>query len=384
MTISVSLYPDAVNREAAMAARGSIRIVLLVALGLVLAAGAAAWLARGQLATGMMRRVLAANLGRDPIAALPDGLHVGLCGTGSPLPDPKRNGPCAMVIAGKRMFIVDSGEGAAKGLTMMGFRPARAEALLLTHYHSDHIDGLGGVMLQHWAGGAARAPLPVYGPPGVEAVVKGFMDAYALDQGYRIAHHGPAVVPPEGFGAAPRPFTVAADGGETVLIQSPDLKVTAFAVDHDPVEPAVGYKFVYKGRSVVISGDTAPSKAVETAARGADVLVHEALSPTLVGLQEEAARKAGAANLAKVFHDILDYHTSPEQAADVAQAAGVKMLLLTHIVPALPVAALEGPFLGEARMRFDGRLRLGRDGDLVSLPANEATISLSNRSAMRP
>jgi ribonuclease Z len=265
----------------------------------------------------------------------------------------------------------------------MGFMPARAEALLITHYHSDHIDGLGALLLQHWAGGAAAKPLPVYGPQGVESVVGGVMAAYALDRGYRIAHHGPKVVPPAGFGGEPRAFTTPADGSEVVLIETPDLKVSAFAVAHEPVNPAVGYRFAYKGRTVVVSGDTAPSDSLARAAKGADVLVHEALSPSLVKMQEEVARSAGRENLAAVFHDIPGYHTSPEQAAKLAQDAGVRWLVLSHLVPALPLDALEGPFLGDARSIFKGRLRLGRDGDFLSLPAHAATIRLSNRSAMR-
>lgn len=366
-----------------MPARRTTHVVLAVFLGLVLLAVAGIWIARGPIAVTVLRQVVTRNLSGDPVAALPDGLHVGLCGSGSPLPDPHRNGPCTLVIAGKRMFVVDSGEGAAKGLTLMGFMPGRLDAAFLTHYHSDHIDGLGALMLQHWAGGAAKTPLPIYGPTGVDQVVHGFMSAYELDRGYRIAHHGPAVVPPEGFGGDPRAFAISKGAGEVTLIDEPDLKVTTFAVDHEPVEPAVGYKFVYKGRSVVISGDTAPSPMVEAEAKGADVLVHEALSPKLVALQGEAAAKAGRPNIAKVFHDIPDYHTSPVQAAEIAQKAGVKYLLLTHLVPAMPIDALEGPFLDGARKKFDGRLRLGRDGDFLTLPANSDKISLSNRSAMR-
>lgn len=367
-----------------MPERRTTHLILTVLLGLILVAGAGIWLARGQIAVAVLRQVLARNLTGDPVAALPDGLHVGLCGTGSPLPDPHRNGPCTLVIAGKRMFVVDAGESAAKGLTLMGFMPGRLDAAFLTHYHSDHIDGLGGLLLQHWAAGAAKAPLPIYGPTGVDQVVHGFMSTYELDRGYRIAHHGPAVVPPEGFGGDPRPFVATKGGGEVVLIDEPDLKVTAFAVDHEPVEPAVGYKFVYKGRSVVVSGDTAPSAGVAAAAKGADVLVHEALSPNLVAMQGQIAAKAGRPNIAKVFHDIPGYHTSPVQAARIAQTAGVKYLLLTHLVPAMPIDALEGPFLDGARKAFHGRLRLGRDGDFLSLPANSDRISLTNRSAMRP
>ncbi|WP_374574406.1 MBL fold metallo-hydrolase [Phenylobacterium sp.] len=367
-----------------MAAKRATGIILAVVLGLILIASGGVWAARGEIATGLLRRVLARNLTGDPVAALPDGLHVGLCGTGSPLPDPHRAGPCTLVIAGKRMFVVDTGEGAAKSMSLMGFMPARLNAAFITHYHSDHIDGLGAVLLQHWAGGAAQAPLPIYGPTGVTQVVDGFMTAYELDRGYRIAHHGPKVVPPQGFGGEPRPFEVTKGGGPVTLIDDADLKVTAFPVDHGPVWPAVGYKFVYKGRSVVISGDTAPAASVEAAAKGADLLVHEALSPTLVKMQEETARAAGRDNLAHVFHDIVGYHTSPEQAAEIAQRAGVKYLVLSHIVPALPVKALEGPFLGGARSKFSGTLRLGEDGDFFSLPAGSDAIETSKRSAMRP
>lgn len=362
-----------------MRLRESGRRIAVVALGVVLLAGAGLWAARGALATRAMGRIMAQNMAGDPLAELPDGLHVGLCGTGSPLPDPGRAGPCTVVIAGKRMFIVDAGDGAAKSLSLMQLMPARAERLFLTHFHSDHIDGLGGVLLQHWGGGAAKAPLPVHGPQGVDQVVAGFNAAYLLDRGYRIAHHGPKVMPPGGFGGLAVPFQVSAKSRDVVLIDEPDLKVTAFPVNHDPVEPAVGYKFAYKGRSVVISGDTAPSPRVEAAAKDADVLVHEALASNLVALQEQAARQAGRANLQAVFHDIPGYHTSPEAAAAIAERAGVRFLVLSHIVPALPMHALHGTFLGKARQIFRGRLRIGEDGDMLSLPAGSTEIKLSKR-----
>ena len=89
----------------------------------------------------------------------------------------------------------------------MALAPGRIEALLLTHFHSDHIDGMGGLMLQRWVGGAHTAPLPVHGPDGVEAVVAGFNAAYTPDRGYRVAHHGPETVPPGGFGGTAKPFS---------------------------------------------------------------------------------------------------------------------------------------------------------------------------------
>lgn len=311
---------------------------------LILAAGFIAWTMRGEIAVRLMARMYDHALGADPLAALPDGLHVGLCGSGSPMPDPTRAGPCTVVVAGRRVFVVDIGEGAAKNLALMNLPPAIVSALLITHFHSDHIADLGELMLQHWAGGAARSPLPVYGPTGVDQVVHGFEAADQLDEGYRITHHGPKVVPPTGFGGAPRPFAIDPAGPNVTVIDEPELKVIAFPVDHGPVKPAVGYLFTYKGRRVVVSGDTSPSPRLEAAAQGADVLVHEGLAPNLVALQRNAALAHGRANLAAIMHDILSYHTTPEQAAAIAQRAHVRYLLFTHVIPPLPLDALEGPF----------------------------------------
>jgi ribonuclease Z len=261
----------------------------------------------------------------------------------------------------------------------MSLPPANVAGVFLTHFHSDHIDGLGELLLQHWAGGANKAPLPVYGPAGVETVVAGFEAAYGLDRGYRIAHHGPVVVPPSGFGGAPHAFALDRNGPDVLLIDDGGLKVTAFPVDHRPVEPAVGYRFDYKGRSVIVSGDTAPSPRLEIAAKDADVLVHEGLAPNLVAVQHREALKAGRTNLAAITHDILSYHTSPEAAAGIAQRAHVRYLLFTHIIPPLPLSALEGPWLGRSREIFSGTVRVGHDGDFLSLPVGSTEIRRSDR-----
>lgn len=348
---------------------------LLVLLGI---AAAVAYAFRGQIAMSLVERQLKQNLTGDPIAALPDGLHVALCGTGSPMQSADRSGPCVAVIAGKRFIVIDAGSGASRVLARMNLPPGRIDEVLLTHFHSDHIDGLGELMMQRWVGGAHTAPLPVHGPEGVESVVEGFNAAYELDKGYRVAHHGEKTVPPGGAGGTPNPITLDAEG-EAIVLEEGDLRIVAFKVDHAPIEPAVGYKVTYKGRSAVISGDTKPNALLEREAQGVDLLVHEALSPKLVGLIAETAKNAGRPNIAKLMTDIPDYHTSPEDAAGIAQRARVKMLLLYHIVPLLPLSALEGPFLGKAPEIYTGPLHLGRDGDIVSMPAKSQEITFGSR-----
>lgn len=329
-------------------------------------------------ALAIVKQVAAKRLGTDTLNTLPDGLHVGLCGAGAPFPDEQRSGPCTLVAAGQRLFVFDAGGGSARHIGAMGFNPGRIEALFLTHFHSDHIDGLGELMLQRWGASANQQPLPIYGPTGVDTVVKGFLQAYEPDHQYRVAHHGNAVLPATGFGATPHAF--ALPGSEPVVIlKDKDLEIAAFAVDHAPVHPAVGYRIRYKGRSVVLSGDTRKSEAVAQAAKGADVLVHEALSAPLVGVLRDSAGAAGRHNLEQVFKDIVDYHTSPQEAAEVAEEAKVGYLLLNHIVPPLPLPGLKKVFLGDAGERFSGPIRIGEDGDLISLPAGSTQIDVGSR-----
>ncbi len=350
--------------------------VLIAIAGSLLIAGVAIKIQQGAIAQRLFERAVADRVGRDMTAGLPDGLHVALCGTGSPLPSPTRAGPCNVVIAGKHIFVVDIGEGGARNINLMGIPAARIEGLLLTHFHSDHTDGIGPLMLARWTSSAARTPLPVHGAVGVDALITGYNAAYLTDQGYRTGHHGPDIVPPAGAGAAAAPFTLPAIGkGDTVVVLEQDgLTITAIRVDHGPVKPAVGYRFHYKGRSVVISGDTVKSAALIAGAKDADLLVHEALQPRQVKAMTAGFEAKGQKNLAQITRDILNYHTTPEEAAEVAKAAGVKELVLSHIVPPVPSSFFYPAFLGDARDRFDGKLVVGEDGMLFSLPAGSAEI----------
>lgn len=343
----------------------------LTALALV--AGGAAVAFQRQLGMLVFERVLESRVGRDMTAGLPDGLHVVLCGSGSPLPDPTRAEPCTLVIAGSQLFIVDAGDGGPRRLTQMGVPMGRIGGVFLTHFHSDHIDGLGPLMLLRWVGGGNTRPLPIHGPTGVQRVVAGFNFAYAIDNGYRWGHHGPKIAPPAGVGGVAMPFDIGA--APLTVFAGGGVNVTAFPVNHAPVTPAVGYRFDYKGRSVVISGDTAASVSLDRAAKGADLMVHEALQPKLVELFHQALAARGQANTAQIMVDIVGYHSSPEVAADSARAAGVRALLLTHIVPPLPFSYLYPAFLGDAASHFSGPITVGEDGMMLSLPAGGTTIT---------
>ncbi len=344
-----------------------------IAIGILviaMAVGAVSCVFRKQIALRLMERVVTANIESPLIDELPDGLHVLLCGAGSPLADAERSGPCVAVIAGEKLFIFDSGSGSSRVLARARIPQGRVDALFLTHFHSDHIDGIGELMLQRWAGGGRPTPLPIYGGPGVEQVVDGFNLAYTPDVGYRVAHHGEQTMPRSGAGAVAKPFVVPPPGIPQQVYSDADTKIVAFRVEHPPIEPAVGYRIDYKGRSVVISGDTNKSSNVEKFAEGVDLLVHEALSRELVAVLNRGAESAGNQRLVKITADILDYHASPIEAAEIARDAKVGALLYYHIVPPLPLAPLEDVFLEGVSDVYDGPVIVGIDGTLVRMPAD--------------
>ena len=353
--------------------------ILWTTAALVTVAVTGVYVWRAELAVAVASRVATQHLSQTGLESLPDGLHVGLCGAGSPFPDDRRSGPCTLVIAGPRMLVFDAGNSASRNIGKMGFQAGRIDTVFLTHFHSDHIDGLGELLLQRWVQGGHAKPLPVHGPAGVDEVVRGLMQTYRQDQGYRVAHHGETVVPASGFGGQAQPFDLS--GAKTaVVLREGDLEVRAFAVQHEPVHPAVGYRISYKGRTVVISGDTVRSESLLREAAGADLLLHDALSPSLVQVLRQSAHQTGRANMEKVFSDILDYHATPEDAAETARQANVGYLLLHHIVPALPpLPGLEKAFLGQAASRFKGPIRVGQDGDFITLPASSKALEVSRR-----
>jgi ribonuclease Z len=175
------------------------------------------------------------------------------------------------------------------------------------------------------------------------------------------------------------PDRVGSPGAAAVVLQQDGLTISAFEVDHSPAAPAVGYRFDYQGRSVVISGDTKKVPAVATAAKGADVLIHDALSQSLRRIIVDAAREAGIARGAKLIDDIGDYHASPIEAAETANEAGARLLVYTHFVPPLVRSQL-------ARVYFEGvdaiRPRsswvIGFDGMRIDLPVGSIDVIQSD------
>ncbi len=354
------------------------RIALIAGIVVVVLAGGLVVLSRSPaFDVWAFRKVAAYTLAQPtPNLAAPGEMSVLLVGTGSPLPDKARGGPCTLVAVGNRLFIVDAGLDSARNLLLWRMPLQNVAGILVTHFHSDHIPELGELRLQTWVAGR-KVPLPVYGPPGIETVVGGFNQAYALDAGYRTEHHGAAMLPPDAVTMVPKTVDLGSATTATVL-DSDGLKITAIRVRHEPANPAYAYRFDYHGRSVVISGDTAPDEDLAHAAQGADILVHEGLSPEMVGIMHDTLLATGHPRQAKIMHDIPGYHTAPVDAARIANEAHAKLLVFTHIIPMLPNALAERAFLrGVSDVRPDGVV-LGHDGAVFRLPGGSDAIEQSS------
>jgi ribonuclease Z len=336
---------------------------------LLVAALVIAFALRERIMLALFDRAVATAMTPEPYSK--DGLHILFCGTGSPMPSADRAEACTAVIANGQLFIFDAGEGAGRNLMRMAAPLGQTRATFLTHLHSDHINGLGNLALQRWVGSNATVPLPLFGPTGTAEVGAAFNATYRLDAGYRTAHHGEKVAPPTGAGFAPR------DIAPGVVYDAGGVRVTAFAVKHDPVTPAFGYRLDWDGRSVTISGDTAATPALAKAAVGTDILVAELLNPALVRRLESAAKAAGQPARAKIFADIIDYHITPAEAGQAAQQARARQLVFTHIVPAVP-GFMEGMLVKGAASAYSGPVKIAADGDVITIAADKS-ITRSSR-----
>lgn len=281
------------------------------------------------------------------------GISVILLGTGIPIPNPQRGTACTAVIAGDRVFLVDTGRNCVVTLDQAGIFDL--DAIFYTHYHSDHFIGLGEILLNFGVAGIDRS-IPVLGPPGAVKVVEGIVAAYRLDLDYRITHHG------EKFSEAVMNPTVT-EHEPGVVLDEDGLKVTMFPVCHEPIEPAVGYRFEYRDRIVVISGDTRVCPEYAAGAEGADLLVSEAENAAMFNPGLALARAAGNTRQLEMIQEGMEYHAETLALARMAQEAGVKKLALTHLFPSIaPSDAAEAAFIRGMSDYFDGPIIVGRDG----------------------
>jgi ribonuclease BN (tRNA processing enzyme) len=244
-------------------------------------------------------------------------------------------------------YVVDCGEGVARRLTEAGVPLTTLRHVLITHHHSDHNLDFGNLLYDAWASGLTL-PIDVYGPPPLHAMVDAYWQLNTFDIETRIAD--------EGRPDPRRMINVHEFTRPGIVLQNADVNVTATRVRHPPITEAYAYRFDAADRSIVISGDTVYSPELIDLAKGADVLVHEAMHPA--GIATITGRPSNATTMRE---HLMASHTLLEDVGKVAAAAGVKTLVLSHLVPADDQSITDAMWTTGARKYFRGRIVVGRD-----------------------
>jgi ribonuclease BN (tRNA processing enzyme) len=271
-----------------------------------------------------------------------------LLGTGGgPRPRKASSAAAQVMVINDTPYVVDCGNGVARQLVFANVPLPSLRHIFITHHHSDHNADYGTLLSLAWTAGLASR-VDTWGPPPLEAMTRLFFEMSAVDINARIADEGRQPLVPLVHVHEIR------EGG--VVMQDDNVKVTACLVKHPPMVPAFGYRFDSRDRSIVISGDTAPSDNLIALAKGADVLVHSAAY--LPAVDRLIARVPNAADLKRT---IIAGQTSVEDAGRVAQAAGVKTLVLSHLIPADDPDVTDAMWTEAARTTFRGAIVVGKD-----------------------
>ena len=340
---------------------GYILLVLLLLSGFV---GVFVFINQDKLIDRFIARQSAAAQPRMDLLEKDGTIRLVTVGTGSPLPG-ERAMSCNAVFVNGHLFIFDVGDGASRALEQYRIPITQIEGIFITHWHDDHYMDLPEVINRSWLRGRS-SPLTIYGPDPIDSVMNGVESFLHIDRKFRVAHHGTNVM--DTTFMKPTVRRIDLQGQKSMVVYDKDrIEITVFAVDHQPVSPAYGYKITYEDKTLVISGDTKVSDNLIEQAQGADLLLHEALAFDFIQRAEVIQTEQNNSRNATILNDIRDYHSDPIGAATVANAASVKKLILTHLGPA-PENPISRTFYTRGMSDiYPGPILLAEDGDLFEI-----------------
>ena len=273
----------------------------------------------------------------QPVVGVADYIQVTLLGTGSPRPDPERSGPAVLVEAGGKYLLFDSGRGVLQRLEQIDIPITEIQHVFLTHLHSDHISALDDLWLTGWIYQRPE-PLKVFGPKGTISFTENLQKAYDYDASLRNQYAGldknAAVL-------------ISTNINPGVIFLENGVKVTAFLVDHKPVEPAFGYRVDFGDRSVVISGDTTYSDSLIEHSKDVDLLVHEIFAAKKKILERNPR-----------LQKIERYHTNPDQLSKILKQTAPRVAVLTHLIL---VGVSEDNLIDKVKESYNGDVYIGLD-----------------------
>lgn len=281
-------------------------------------------------------------------------------GTAAPLPS-SRSQSCTAIFVNGEFFVFDVGDGAVQEMMNQKLPLNQVSAVFLTHLHSDHFIDIPSLVNQTWLMGRSKV-LPVFGPKGTRSILNNVEGMLAIEQQYRVDHHGEDIMNLSEAKTTTTEIEIA-NNQSAVIYNEKGIRITAFDVGHEPVTPDFGYVIEYEGKKVVLSGDTNKNQNVVKHSQNADLLVHEAMLMGLIKEISALTKEKGLERNAKILDDITDYHTSNVEAAEVAAAAKVKHLVLSHLAPVPDRKVISREYTQGLSKIFDGEITLANDGD---------------------
>ncbi|MEM0989527.1 MAG: MBL fold metallo-hydrolase [Pseudomonadota bacterium] len=268
---------------------------------------------------------------------------------GGPAIRPGSSMPTSILVRmGGQTILVDAGLGVTRGLCDQGVALTGLDAVFVTHLHSDHYLELGPLFHTAWTAGLTR-PVPVIGSSGLDDYWRHFQAAMAFDTDLRIADEGRVPL-------GPLMDLSTITGGQ--IWRRDGLVVTALRNHHPPIEESFALRFEADGKVFVFSGDTAPMPEMVAFAKGADLLVHEAILPD--GVDALCARMPNGDE--RLRQHILRSHTTAQDAGQIAEQAGVGRLVLTHFVPDGDPDFPPSAYKEAAESTWAGPLSIANDG----------------------
>lgn len=272
---------------------------------------------------------------------------------GGPRVENGPSNPANLVMVNDTPFVIDCGMGVSRQLVIAGVPIPSVKFIFISHHHSDHNLEYGNLVYNAWVAGLST-PIRSFGPKGIEAMTKTYWELNKFDVETRIEDEGR----PD-----PRKLLIAKDITEDgVVLQTQDVKVTAFRTPHPPITDNFAYKFETPDGIIVFSSDTNYNPKLAEFAKGADVLAHEALY--LPWVDRLVARVKNGATLKK---HLLESHTTAEDVGRIADAANVKVLVMSHLVPG-DLDVTDEDWTNEAKKNFKGRIIVARDLKELALP----------------
>ena len=317
----------------------------------------------------LVDRAIQARLQQAPERSFLDDkehIRVLICGTGSPEVSSAKAQACTLVSAGGKMFLFDVGHGAVRSLANSKISVNTLERVFITHFHSDHFNDLAPLINAGWIWGR-KTPLEVQGPVGMKQVIAGLAQAYALDESYRSANM-PHLAARRDVAFA-KPFEVVFEGEQRMVrvYDKGGVTIDATLVAHDPVKPALGYVLRYRGKKLFISGDTEVSPVNLAAMQGADLAIHESYAAHMVRRAIPQMRQLGMNFEAEVATRTIPYHADNIALAKQAEQAGVKHLLLTHLIPYPDSFVIRRMYTQGMSQHYKGKLTVAQDAMVLVL-----------------